>query len=128
VDNPSVGRNLSDHVLLTNAYQVNSTGTFDDIFRVPSVLDAMIAQWEATKTGPVAGPFANQIGWLRLPANASIFETVEDPSAGPNSSHWEILFAVSLLLSFLSLGLFRGLRGVVCDCLTDWMVLCRIYS
>jgi choline dehydrogenase-like flavoprotein len=95
VHNPSVGRNLSDHVLLSNVYAVNSNQTYDSISRDSEVRDRLIAQWVATKNGPLAGGVTNQIGWLRLPQNASIFRTVKDPSAGPRSSHWEIIFLVS---------------------------------
>lgn len=94
VHNPSVGRNLSDHVLLSNVYTVNSNQTYDSIFRDSAVRDRLIAQWSATKNGPLAGGVTNHIGWLRLPQNASIFRTVKDPSAGPRSSHWEIIFLV----------------------------------
>jgi choline dehydrogenase-like flavoprotein len=94
VHNPSVGRNLSDHVLLSNVYAVNSNQTYDSIFRDSAVRDELIAQWMATKSGPLAGGVTNNIGWLRLPQNSSIFKTVKDPSAGPRSSHWEIIFIV----------------------------------
>ena len=94
VHNPSVGRNLTDHVLLSNVYAVNSNHTYDSIIRDSAVRDRLIAQWNATKSGPLAGGLANHIGWLRLPPNASIFRTVKDPSAGSRSSHWEVIFAV----------------------------------
>jgi choline dehydrogenase-like flavoprotein len=103
VHNPSVGRNLTDHVLLSNVYAVNSNQTYDPIFRDSAVRDKLIAQWIATKNGPLAGGVTNHIGWLRLPRNASIFRTVKDPSAGPRSSHWEIIFLVrsSFFLFFI---------------------------
>jgi choline dehydrogenase len=94
VRNPSVGRNLTDHVLLSKVCAVNSNETHDPILRDSAVRDRLIAQRLATKNGPLAGGLANHIGWLRLPRNASIFRTVKDPSAGPRSSHWEIIFAV----------------------------------
>lgn len=92
VHNPSVGRNLTDHASISNVYAVNSNQTYDPIFRDSAVRDKLIEQWIATKSGPLAGAVTNHIGWLRLPQNASIFRTVEDPSAGPRSSHWEIIF------------------------------------
>jgi choline dehydrogenase-like flavoprotein len=102
VHNPSVGRNLTDHVLLSNVYAVNSNQTYDPIFRDSAVRDKLIAQWIATKNGPLAGGVTNHIGWLRLPRNASIFRTVKDPSAGPRSSHWEIIFLVRSSFFFYS--------------------------
>jgi hypothetical protein len=65
----------------------------------------------ATKTGSMAGPHLER---LRLPGNASIFKTVKDPSAGPQSSHWESIFSVGLL----SFGGFHGLRLMV----GDWLM------
>ncbi|KAN0111251.1 pyranose dehydrogenase 3 [Russula decolorans] len=115
VHNPSVGRNLSDHVLLSNVYTVNSNQTYDPIFRDSAVRDKLIAQWEATKNGPLAGGVTNQIGWLRLPQNASIFKTVKDPSAGPRSSHWEIIF----LNMFLNPGTTTPASGNFMSILTN---------
>jgi len=99
VNNPSVGRNLSDHTLLPNPYLVNDNNTFDTIFRNPDLLNAYIGQWMDNRTGPLAGGVCNHLGWLRLPKDATIFKTTKDPAAGPNSSHYEMIFSVSTLLS-----------------------------
>lgn len=94
VHNPSVGQNLSDHVLLPNVFSVNGNGSFDDIFRDPSILNADINEWSQNKSGPLVYAVANQMGWFQLPANLSIFETESDPLAGPHSSHYELIFTV----------------------------------
>ncbi|KAM5535602.1 hypothetical protein V8D89_010769 [Ganoderma adspersum] len=38
---------------------------------------------------------SNQIGWLRIPDDDPVWETEEDPSAGPTSPHYELLFKAS---------------------------------
>lgn len=64
-------------------------------------------EWEDEKEGLlVLGP-ANQFGWLRLPDNSSIFETAEDPSAGPTAGHYELIFTVSCDLSSLCFVILR---------------------
>ncbi|KAI0067080.1 alcohol oxidase [Artomyces pyxidatus] len=92
VDNAHVGTNLQDHPLLSSAYTVNSTATFDAIGQNPALVGDLLNQWETSKTGEfVLGP-ANQLGWLRLPGNAEIFKTQHDPSAGSTSGHYELIF------------------------------------
>lgn len=92
VNNPSVGRNLTDHSLLTNLWYVNSTGTFDAITRNATLAVADVVQWEQTQMGPlVDSPLAHLI-WSRVPDNSF---SIEDPSAGPNTAHYELLLAVS---------------------------------
>ncbi|KAF9461095.1 aryl-alcohol oxidase precursor [Collybia nuda] len=92
VHNPSVGKNMSDHALLPNVWNVNNPDTYDSIFRNPDLFNASMAQWINNRTGAFASNIANQIGWMRLPESASIFRTVPDPAAGPNSSHFEMIF------------------------------------
>ncbi|KAJ6524226.1 aryl-alcohol oxidase precursor [Mycena vulgaris] len=90
VNNPSVGRNLSDHPLLTNLWYVNSTGTFDGITRGTPEAAAAVAQWQNNQTGPlVDSPLAHLV-WSRVPDNSF---SIKDPSAGPNTAHYELLFA-----------------------------------
>jgi len=91
IDNPSVGANLSDHVLLPNIYNVNGSGSMDDLFRIPAEIGAAVNQWLSSRTGVVANGVTNNIGFFRLPSNTSIFETIPDPSTGPKASHWELL-------------------------------------
>ncbi|KAJ7510650.1 aryl-alcohol oxidase precursor [Mycena galericulata] len=90
VDNPSVGANLTDHPLLTNLWYVNSTGTFDSITRNATLAGADVAAWEQTQMGPlVDSPLAHLV-WKRVPDNSF---SIPDPSAGPNTAHYELLFA-----------------------------------
>ncbi|KAJ7049723.1 aryl-alcohol-oxidase from pleurotus Eryingii [Mycena amicta] len=90
---PSVGKNLSDHPLFPVTWTVNSTnGTFDPIFQNTDVFTQVLTQWTNTKTGRVGAEPITQLGWLRVPDNSSIFQTFPDPSAGPNTAHFELLF------------------------------------
>jgi len=98
VDLPDVGQNLQDHVLLPNVWQVNSNFTFDDIGRNVTLSDTLLEEWNTSRKGLYATAATDHIGWLRLPQNASIFESFADPSAGPNSAHYEFIIAVSTLL------------------------------
>lgn len=95
VNNPSVGHNMSDHALVSNVFQVNNPGSFDTLFRDSNLLNANIGQWLNNQTGPLADGVANHLGYLRLPKTADIFKTTADPSAGPVSSHFELIFSVS---------------------------------
>ncbi|KAF8962123.1 hypothetical protein BDZ97DRAFT_1920795 [Flammula alnicola] len=90
IDHPSVGENLSDHTLLPNIYSVQGNLSFDNILRDPT---ATLDQWIQNKTGLFANNVVNNFGFLRIPANATIFQTTPDPAAGPNSPHWEIIIA-----------------------------------
>jgi choline dehydrogenase-like flavoprotein len=94
VNSPMVGKNLQDHVVLPNVWSVNATFTFDDVARNSSIAQAYLSQWIANQTGPFATTPNEEIGWLRLPRSASIFDTVRDPSSGPHSPHYEFIFAV----------------------------------
>lgn len=96
IDNPSVGKNLSDHVLLSNNWIVNATDTLDSMLQDPAAVNAAIAQWTANKTGPMANVFNNQLGFFRLPKDAPILKSGPDPASGPSASHYELLFSVRL--------------------------------
>ena len=94
VNLPDVGKNMQDHVLLLNAFSVNSNFTNDDIARNTTLFQDDLAQWEHSHTGPFTAS-AGTIGWLRLPHNSTIFETVQDPSSGPEAPHYGFTFSVS---------------------------------
>ncbi|KAH9934335.1 aryl-alcohol oxidase-like protein [Fomitopsis serialis] len=86
-----VGQNLSDHPLLGNPWVVNSTATWDDIFRNASLANELFLQWNSTGTGPYVDDGTNQIAWIRLLNETEVFANFTDPSAGPASPHIEIL-------------------------------------
>ena len=94
VDLPAVGQYLADHPLITTHWLVNSSQTLETIERNETLLTDFSEEWNTTGTGPFTGFGVNEIGWLRMPANSSIYQT-GDPSAGPNSAHIELMPGVS---------------------------------
>ena len=91
---PSVGRNLTDHPFVGNTWLVNSTDTFETAFQNATLMAEQIRRWNETRTGPYAAFTFNILGWLRVPDNASIFQRFSDPSAGPNTGHFEVVISV----------------------------------
>ncbi|EPQ59001.1 alcohol oxidase [Gloeophyllum trabeum ATCC 11539] len=91
LDLPDVGKNLQDHSLLSNLFEVNSNNTFDNIFEDAAVAGADLNQWETNKTGLFVDTLGNNVGWLRLPQNDTIFQKVSDPTAGSKSPHYELI-------------------------------------
>ncbi|KAA1471970.1 aryl-alcohol-oxidase from pleurotus Eryingii [Dentipellis sp. KUC8613] len=93
VNAPGVGQNLQDHALLSNFWSVNSTGTFtiDDIIRNSSLFNDLMSDWQKDKMGMFVVGNPNQLGWERVPSNAPIFRSTQDPSSGPLSPHIEYL-------------------------------------
>ncbi|KAI3595834.1 aryl-alcohol oxidase [Moniliophthora roreri] len=96
LDNPSVGQNLSDHPVLGNSWFVNETQTWELIARNATYAEEVLDLWETQREGPLVNTIATQLGWHRIPDNSSIFETHEDPAAGPNTAHYELVFANGL--------------------------------
>ncbi|KAF8797579.1 aryl-alcohol oxidase-like protein [Phlegmacium glaucopus] len=98
VNLPDVGQNLQDHPLVTSSFSVNeSVTTLDPLLENGTFAAIQFAQWENNHSGELALGAANQLGWLRLPKNASIFQTVQDPSAGPTSAHFEFILSDEFL-------------------------------
>ncbi|KAJ7680733.1 aryl-alcohol oxidase [Mycena polygramma] len=94
---PSVGQNLSDHALTFLSFLVNSNNTFETAERNATLAAEQLAQWNTTRTGPLVDPPTNQLGWFRIPNNSTIFERFSDPAAGPNTSHYELIFVNGML-------------------------------
>ena len=94
VNNPSVGRNLSDHIYVPNIYKVRDEDSLDNFFRDPLLFSSAMKEWHARKTGILAGGISNNLGFFRLPSNASIFLTTRDPASGVSAAHWEMVVAV----------------------------------
>ncbi|KAL5524154.1 hypothetical protein ACEPAG_8327 [Sanghuangporus baumii] len=92
VDLPDVGRNLQDHPLVTVSWTVNSTNTLDNLTEDATFFQNQLDLWVRNRTGLLGSARSSQIGWVRLPDNASIFSTIPDPSAGLTSAHYEFIF------------------------------------
>ncbi|KAF5353063.1 hypothetical protein D9758_008769 [Tetrapyrgos nigripes] len=95
LDLPSVGQNYTDQALVPYIWIVNSTDPNDFLSQDEFVREGQLEQWRENRTGPLADGPGVTLCFFRLPDNASIFETVEDPSAGPNTSHIEMVFTSS---------------------------------
>lgn len=96
VNNPSVGKNLTDHPLLANVYSVKGAQSFDGLFRSPDTLHSNIERWASNKTGPLVSGVCNQLGFFRL--KDDFLKANGDPSSGPKGAHIEMIFSVSNLL------------------------------
>ncbi|THU97770.1 alcohol oxidase [Dendrothele bispora CBS 962.96] len=93
---PSVGQNLTEQALLAYIWVVNSTDPRDFAGPNATALTAeYLEQWKETRTGPLVNGGLTTNCFLRLPDNASIFESFEDPSAGPNTARIEVVFSSS---------------------------------
>jgi choline dehydrogenase-like flavoprotein len=96
LDLPAVGANLIDHVLACPTFSVNTTLTYDDVLRNATVAAETLQQWNTTMQGQYVDGVANQLGWLKVPQNESIWnEVTEDPSSGPTAANYELFFSVS---------------------------------
>ena len=92
---PAVGSNLIDHTITCPSFSVNYTTTFDDFQRNATLAAETFAQWNTTGQGQFSVGIANQIAWLKVPKNESVWNEVKsDPSAGKTAGNYEFLFAV----------------------------------
>jgi choline dehydrogenase-like flavoprotein len=87
---PAVGKNLSVHLSLGINYFVNSTDTYDEIIRNSTLRSELLHLWNQTHTGPLADSISEHTAYVRMPNNATIFETHPDPAAGPHTAHFQL--------------------------------------
>ncbi|KAF5327359.1 hypothetical protein D9619_004993 [Psilocybe cf. subviscida] len=93
VDLPDVGGNMQDHAFVAVQWTVNSNKTQDTLTEQPLLFEAARKQYDATHTGIFANnPAGNHIGWFRLPDDSPVLKQFGDPSAGPHSPHYEMMF------------------------------------
>ncbi|KAJ3573404.1 hypothetical protein NP233_g2446 [Leucocoprinus birnbaumii] len=111
LDNPSVGRNMSDHVAFDVAFGISPNsidlGPWDNLSIDPQLQAEALQLWETNRKGPYVGfiPF-DQVTWARLANDSFIFERFGDPSSGNNSAHLELLMGTQS-------GVFSALITVV---------------
>ncbi|TFY58691.1 hypothetical protein EVG20_g8053 [Dentipellis fragilis] len=93
VNSPYVGKNLQDHPLLSNSFEVNPNGalTGDDIARNQTLQGIFFNQWQTSRSGPFTVGSPNLLGFFRMPNGTGIFQNVSDPTSGPRSPHYEFL-------------------------------------
>ncbi|TEB27135.1 alcohol oxidase [Coprinellus micaceus] len=94
VNLPAVGQHFVDHAGTPIAWQVNTTLTDDEIDKNSTLLNQLLDEWNASKTGRLTTTSLAHIQFSRLPSNASIFQTVSDPQEGKaDAPHFEALLA-----------------------------------
>lgn len=96
---PSVGQNLTEQPLVTHGWIVTANDTEEEAERNATLAAEELKQWEDTRSGSLVNAPGLDLGWFRLPANASIFEKFEDPCPGPNTGHIEIQFVNGIFSS-----------------------------
>lgn len=95
VDLHDVGKNLQDHPLFTQPYVTAEGNPLDQYIQNETFRAEALEEWKRSRTGIMGLSLASQTGWLRLPNGSSIFNFVADPSAGPTSPHFAMIFTVS---------------------------------
>ncbi|KAG6861061.1 hypothetical protein C0995_004403 [Termitomyces sp. Mi166 len=94
VDLPDVGTNLSDHSAIANPFVALSNNTFENI-REPNVTAQLLQQWNKNKTGPLTDTVASLISFHRVTGDDI---PNPDPAAGPNTPHFEHLYANGIIV------------------------------
>ncbi|KAF8170787.1 aryl-alcohol oxidase-like protein [Pholiota molesta] len=93
IDLPDVGQNMQDHAFVAIQWIANDNMTQDAFNDQPSLFAAARTQYDQTHTGPFSNnPAGNHIGWFRLPEDSPILKQFGDPTGGPNSPHFELMF------------------------------------
>ncbi|KAI0344621.1 aryl-alcohol oxidase [Trametopsis cervina] len=90
VNLPSVGKNFSDHTLVTHSYFANTNHTFLEYMN-PDEINEQLTIWNSTHAGPLANVPGNTLGFFRLKPTDPIFKKVQDPSDGKTSGHYELI-------------------------------------
>jgi hypothetical protein len=104
---------LTDHTLVALGWLVNSNNTYETADHNATLAAEQFAQWNTTRTGPLVDNPGSQLGWLRIPDSSSIFEHFPDPASGPNTAHYELLFANGLFGPPPPTGNFLGIAAAV---------------
>lgn len=79
---------------MPNYFYINGT-TFDPLLTNLTARAVALAEWNATRTGPLVETNSVALGFLRLPDDSQALSMYGDPSSGPLSANTELLFAVS---------------------------------
>ncbi|KZM19102.1 hypothetical protein ST47_g9718 [Ascochyta rabiei] len=85
VDLPSVGQNLTDHPLDALYSTVNANTTVHPILRSPTIMEQALQTWNDTHRDPLTNSAASVIAMLRLPQNATMFDTLLEPRSRPST-------------------------------------------
>lgn len=90
VNLPDVGKNLTDHVHVYVPWKVTGREVID-VTTNQTYQKASLDEWQANRTGPLTNYWINYYTWSRLPCNWHAWSEHDDPSAGRNSPHLEMM-------------------------------------
>ena len=90
INNSNVGQNLQDHPLVITQFEVSGTDTLDAPVYNTTLAAEQFNQWNESHNGPLVSPPANLYGYFKLPET----QQYPDPSAGPTSGNYELIFSV----------------------------------
>ncbi|KAJ6551667.1 aryl-alcohol oxidase, partial [Mycena capillaripes] len=96
---PSVGRNASDQPIFGTNWIVNSTQTLESIVANATRFNEAFAEWNRTHTGPFSAGGITHLSFLRLDDEILASHNFTDPTAGPNSPHFEVAFTPGAFLA-----------------------------
>ncbi|KAH6904171.1 aryl-alcohol oxidase [Coprinopsis sp. MPI-PUGE-AT-0042] len=88
---PDVGRNLSDHVIVGYTWNLGIDDVIDSATN-STMQEEFLSEWLQDHTGPLCSIGLGLLGGTRLPQDWQGWERFEDPAAGEQSPHIELLF------------------------------------
>ncbi|KAF8067500.1 alcohol oxidase [Lyophyllum atratum] len=94
VNLPDVGANLCDHSAIANPFVALTNDSYEET-RKPEVTARLLEQWKKNGTGPLVNTVASLISFHRVTGDDVPHP---DPAAGPDTPHFEHLFANGLIV------------------------------
>ncbi|KAK0196139.1 pyranose dehydrogenase [Armillaria mellea] len=90
---PDVGKNLRDQVSMRLTWNVTDTEMVENVYwRNETLQEDALAEWQANRTGFLANPPSNHLGYFRL--GDGLME--EESCAGNRTGHYELIFSGGL--------------------------------
>ena len=101
---------MQDRCGISAIWSVNNTDTDDSIDRNATYFNELLQEWNEHHTGRLTQTGYRHMIWGRVPDDAPLLSTMEDPSSGPTCPHYEIYPAVSFTCSSLAKALLLTTR------------------
>ncbi|KAK0448896.1 alcohol oxidase [Desarmillaria tabescens] len=87
---PDVGKNMTDQVSMRLSWAVNDTQMVESVYwRNETFQEEVLAKWQSDRSGFLANPPSNQLGFFRL--KDVLME--EESCAGNQTGHYELVFS-----------------------------------
>ncbi|PBK65509.1 alcohol oxidase [Armillaria solidipes] len=87
---PDVGKNLRDQVSMRLTWTVNDTQMVENVYwRNDTLQEDALAEWQSNRTGFLANPPANHLGYFRL--GDGLME--KESCSGNRTGHYELIFS-----------------------------------